>query len=284
MSWLLYCNLTLYNKQVRYDPGGCIMNLRKKQIATLLCTTTLLLVGFQNCSPTNMKFSQAVGVDELSSVVEPGGEVGINNPSEEEPGGENPPSSEPPVVTNPPVESPEEAAYNRFTSIGQGAYLLSCGKTIKSITSIQAGAKVILVNADLNSLTSLDRDAELVLVNAQLKKVTSVQGRLIQVTEDAEKQKWIDLCAAEDKYEALAAGASAFSINTINAGNAAIVPRAASSYAITVISSGAVLDSVHASGLFSVTQMSEGVSLSVKSKNIRMTSLSKGARLILHNH
>lgn len=258
------------------------MNLRKKQIATLLCTTTLLLVGFQNCSPTNMKFSQAAGVDELGSVAEPGGEVGINNPSEEEPGGENPPSSEPPVVTNPPVESPEEAAYNRFTSIDEGAYLLSCGQTIKSITSISAGAKVIMVNANLLSLTSLDKDAELILVNSELKRVTSVRGELIKVEDAAEKQKWIDLCAAEDKYEAIVPPARSFSANTISAGNSAMVPRTASSYQITVISSGTALESLNAHGVFGVTSMQEGVSLRVKSANFRMTQLSKRAHLVLH--
>lgn len=287
MSWFLYCNLSF--KPIKFDMtrGGSDMNLRKKQTVAILCTTTLLLVGFQNCSPTNMKFSQATGVDELASVGD-GGDVGINNPPGDvvidyPPGG----GEEPPVVVvDPPAggsdSDDQDPSLNRFTSIGEDSYLLSCGQTIKSITGIRPGAKVILVNANLNSLTSLDRDAELVLVNAELKKVTAVGGNLVKVTDAAEKQKWIDLCAAEDKYEALAADAKAFNINTITAGNAAMVPRSAASYSITMIASGAVLDSLHTSGTLSVTQMSEGVSLSVKSKNIRMTSLSKGARLTLH--
>lgn len=267
------------------------MNFRKKQIAVIVSTTALLLVGFQNCSPTNMTFSKASGVDELSSVAGPGDglEVGITNPPGEVPidyppgGGEVEP---PVVVVNPPAggtdPDDQDQSLNRFTSIGEDAYLFSCGQTIKSITGIRAGAKVILVNANLNSLTSLDRDAELILVNSALKQVTALNGKLVKVTDAAEKQKWIDLCAAEDKYEALAADAKPFNANTITASNATMVPRSAQSYSITMIASGSVIESLHASGTFSVTKMSEGVSLSVKSKNIRMTSLSKSARLTLH--
>lgn len=213
------------------------------------------------------------------------------SPSHGQSGGHQPPHQSPPPViesTLPPsspvevASVPEEEGLNQFTIIKEDAFLLACGKDISSIIAISRGARVVIVNGSLGSLKSLAKDAEVILVNSNIKSsIPALRGHVVNVVDESQKQAWLSQCA-ETSYASMPASPQPFRINMIRAEDGSILPRAASSYHITQIKTGAVLESLHSLGLFKVTVLGDEVSLKVKTKDFKMTVLSKGSKLILN--